>query len=333
MGLFCESLTFQGIAVKLSPQTNKEPQVNTYLAWGIFNLFVLAMLYLDLAWFQKTAHEIKLREALGWSAFWIVLALLFNAGVWHFSGRQKALEFLTGYLLEKSLSVDNLFVFLLIFSYFKVKPAHQHKVLFWGILGALVMRTLFIFCGVALLHRFEWIIYLLGAVLIYSGFKLFFESEKEITPEKNIVLRLFKKCMPVAPAYAEDRFILKQDGRTWATPLLIVLLVVETTDIIFAMDSIPAILSISHDPFIVYTSNVFAILGLRALYFALAGVMGLFRYLHYGLGAILIFVGVKMAASHFIQVPTGVSLAVIASVLTFSVIISILLGGKEKAPI
>lgn len=302
-----------------------------WIAWGLFNVFVVAMLYLDLTCFHKACHEIKLREALGWTAFWIALALIFNAGVWRFMGAKPGMQFLTGYLLEKSLSVDNLFVILLIFSYFKVSPAHQHKVLFWGILGALVMRAIFIFCGVALIRRFEWIIYIFGALLVFSGIKLFFEKEKEILPEKNITIRIFRKLMPVTSGYEGERFVVRRDGRLWATPLLVVLAVVETTDIIFAIDSIPAILSISTDPFIVYTSNVFAILGLRSLFFALAGVMKLFHYLHYGLGAILIFVGIKMGISHFVHIPVGASLGVIGGTLLFSILMSVILVKKENA--
>ncbi len=299
------------------------------LAWILFHVFVAVMLYLDLACFHKQCHEIRIREAVGWSAFWVILALIFCAGVWKFEGPQKGMQFLTGYLLEKSLSVDNLFVFLLIFSYFKVPAAYQHKVLFWGILGALGMRALFIFSGVALIQRFEWIMYVFGAFLVYSGFKLFFESEKEVEPEKNPVVRAFKRIMPITQTYEADRLFVRRDNRWWATPLLVVLLVIETTDVIFAVDSIPAVLSVSTDPFIVYTSNIFAILGLRSLYFALAGVMKLFRYLHYGLGAILIFVGIKMLGSHYCHVSTGISLGIIGGMLMFSVVLSIILVPRQ----
>ena len=300
------------------------------IAWILFHVFVAAMLYLDLACFHKESHEIRIREAVGWSVFWIALALIFCAGVWRIEGPQRGMQFLSGYLLEKSLSVDNLFVFLLIFSYFKVPAAYQHKVLFWGIFGALGMRALFIFSGVALIQRFEGILYIFGGFLVYSGFKLFFESDKEVEPEKNPAVLAVRKLLPVTSDYEKDRLFVRRDQKLWATPLFVVLLVIETTDILFAIDSIPAVLAISRDPFIVYTSNIFAILGLRALYFALAGVMKLFHYLHYGLGAILIFVGVKMLASHYFQISTGVSLAIIGGVLIFSVILSILKGSSSK---
>ncbi len=299
------------------------------IAWGIFNVFVLGMLYLDLVFLHKKSHEIGFREAMGWSFLWVSLALLFCAGVWRFRGPQLGMQFLSGYLLEESLSVDNLFVFLLIFSYFKVPALYQHKVLFWGILGALVLRAVFIFSGVALIHRFEWMIYLFGVFLVYTGFKLFSENEKEIEPDKNPVVTLLRRIMPVTPSYEGERMFVRRENRSWATPLFVVLLVIETTDIIFAIDSIPAVLSVSTDPFIVYTSNIFAILGLRSLYFVLAGVMKFFHYLHYGLGAILIFVGIKMSLSHFVHIPVGISLGIIGGVLMFSVILSIMVGRKE----
>jgi tellurite resistance protein TerC len=287
--------------------------------WVGFNAFILAMLVLDLAVFHKRPHEVKFKEAAGWSVFWIALALLFNAGLWYLSGPQAGLEFLTGYLIEKSLSVDNLFVFLLVFSYFAVPAKLQHGVLFWGILGALVFRFIFIIAGVELLERFHWLIYVFGAGLIVSGVKLWQEKEKKIEPEKNPLVRLFRKFMPVTPEYHGSKFFVRQAGRLAATPLFVVLLVVETTDIIFAVDSIPAILAITRDPFLVYSSNAFAILGLRALYFALSGVMQMFHHLHYGLSAILVFIGGKMIASEFVKVPTAVSLAVVAAILAVAV--------------
>jgi tellurite resistance protein TerC len=246
--------------------------------WIAFNIFVLAMLALDLGVFHRKAHVINIKEALIWSAIWIFMALLFNLGVYLWWGRRVALEFLTGYLIEKSLSVDNIFIFLLIFSYFEVPPLYQHKVLFWGILGALIMRAVFIATGVMLIQQFHWVIYIFGAFLIVAGMKMALQKGKEIHPEKNPVLRLFRRCMPVTKDYEDGKFIVKRAGRYLATPLLIVLLMVETTDVIFAVDSIPAILAITLDPFIVYTSNVFAILGLRALYFAVAGMMRLFHF-------------------------------------------------------
>ena len=292
--------------------------------WVAFNVFVLAMLAVDLGVVHRRAHEVTLKEALVWSGVWIALALLFALGVYVWHGPQPALEFLTGYLIEKSLSVDNIFVFVLIFSYFKVPARYQHEVLFWGILGALVMRAIFIFAGIALLQRLHWIIYVFGALLILTGIKMAMEKDKEIHPDKNPVLKLFRRLVPVTEGYHADHFFVKHGGRYAATPLFIVLLVVETTDVIFAVDSIPAILAITMDPFIVYTSNVFAILGLRALYFALAGVMQLFHYLHYGLSAILVFVGAKMLLADVYKLPVGVALGVIAGILLIAVIASLM---------
>ena len=300
------------------------------LLWIAFNFFVLAMLALDLGVFHRKAHIIRIKEALGWSAFWIALALLFNVGIYFWRGPQTALEFLTGYLLEKSLSVDNIFVFLLIFSYFRVPAISQHKVLFWGILGALIMRAIFIAAGVTLISKFHWLIYVFGAFLIFTGIKLALQKGKEIHPERNPVIKLFRRYMPVTGDYEESKFFVRRAGRVLATPLFIVLLVVETTDIIFAVDSIPAILAITPDPFIVYTSNVFAILGLRALYFALAGIMQLFHYLHYGLSAILIFVGVKMLLADVYKVPIGIALGVVAGILLVSVIASVVRSRKVE---
>jgi len=300
-----------------------------WIGFGLFNLFVIAMLWVDLKWLHRENRPMRLRESLAWVAFWVSLALIFCAGVWIVQGPQKGMEFLAGYLIEESLSVDNLFVFLLVFSHFKV-PAHaQHKVLFWGILGALVLRAIFIFAGVALIQKFQWIMYVFGALLVFSGIKLFFEKDKNIEPDKNTIVKFFKKFMPVTPRYEGEKFFVRREGKLWATPLFIVVLVIETTDVIFAIDSIPAVLAVSHDPFIIYTSNIFAILGLRALFFALAGVMKLFHYLHYGLGAILIFVGIKMCGAHYFHIPIAASLGVIGGILMFSVILSIILGKKR----
>ena len=296
--------------------------------WVIFNLFVLAMLALDLGVFHRKEHEVKFKEAVIWSIVWITLALLFNSGIYFWKGSKPALEFLTGYVIEKSLSVDNIFVFLLIFSYFKVPAQYQHKVLFWGILGALIMRAVFIVAGVTLIQKFHWIIYIFGAFLIFTGIKLWREKKKEIQPERNPVLKLFRKLVPVTEEYQQGKFFVKKDRRRLATPLFVVLLVVETTDLIFAVDSIPAILAITLDPFIVYTSNVFAILGLRALYFALAGLMRLFDYLHYGLAAILIFVGIKMILSDLLKIPVGISLGVVAGILALSIMLSLRRGSR-----
>jgi tellurite resistance protein TerC len=303
--------------------------------WVIFNLFVLAMLALDLGVFHRRSHRIGIKEALVWSGVWIALALLFNLGIYYWRGPDAALEFLAGYLIEKALSVDNIFVFLLIFSYFRTPARHQHRVLFWGVLGAFIMRAIFIFAGVSLIERFHWVIYLFGALLILTGARMATGKDKEIRPEKNPALKLFRRLMPVTDDYQGGKFFIKQAGqegrrgRYFATPLFIVLLMIETTDVIFAVDSIPAILAITVDPFIVYTSNVFAILGLRALYFALVGVMGLFQYLHYGLSAILIFVGAKMLVSDFYEIPVGVALGVVAGILVISVIASMASPRKE----
>jgi tellurite resistance protein TerC len=300
------------------------------LFWILFNLFVLAMLVLDLGVFHRRAHTVKFREALIWSVAWIALAAIFAIIVFFWHGRTPALEFITGYVIELSLSVDNLFVFLLIFRFFQVPAIHQHKVLFWGILGALIMRAIFIAAGVSLIERFHWIIYVFGAFLIYSGIKLFFQNEAEIHPEKNPVLRLFRRWVPVTKDYVNNKFFVRNPG-LYATPLFVVLLVVETTDLLFAVDSIPAILAITRDAFIVYTSNVFAILGLRSMYFALAGMMEMFRYLHYGLSLVLVFVGAKMLVSHYVEVPTYIALTAVAGVLVISVVASMLNPKKKTA--
>jgi tellurite resistance protein TerC len=288
------------------------------LFWVLFNLFVLAMLALDLGVFHRRAHAVKFREAFIWSLMWIALAAIFATVVFFWHGRAASLEFVTGYVIELSLSVDNLFVFLLIFRYFRVPPVHQHKVLFWGILGALIMRAIFIVAGVGLIRKFHWIIYLFGALLVYSGIKLFGQEGAEIHPEKNPVLRVFRRWVPVTNDYHDDKFFVRRPG-LFATPLLVVLLVVETTDVLFAVDSIPAVLAITLDVFIVYTSNVFAIMGLRSMYFALAGMMEMFRYLHYGLAVILIFVGAKMLVSHYVDIRTEIALGVVAAILLVSV--------------
>lgn len=291
--------------------------------WACFIGFILLMLALDLGVFHRKSHEIKIKEALTWSAVWIALALFFNYGIYVFMGKEKAIEFLTGYVIEKSLSIDNLFVFIMLFTYFKVETKYQHKVLFWGILGALVMRAIFIFAGVALINKFHWIIYVFGALLIFTGVKMIFHKEEEIEPDKNPLVRLFKKFFPVTNQEHGGNFFVKIGGRTFATPLFIVLLIVEFTDLIFAVDSIPAILAITNDTFIIFTSNVFAILGLRALYFALAGITQYFYYLKYGLSAILIFVGIKMTIVDFYKIPIVYSLCVIAGILIISILISL----------
>jgi len=303
---------------------------NQIFLWVGFNIFVLLLLALDLGVFHRGAKVIRLKESLFWSAVWIVVALLFNAVIYFWRGTDVALQFLTGYLIERSLSVDNLFVFLLIFNYFRVPSAYQYKVLFWGILGALIMRAIFIAAGVTLINMFHWMIYVFGAFLVIIAVKIAFEKEKEIHPENNPVLKLFRKLMPVTNTYADDRFFIKKAGKTFATPMFIVLLVIETTDVIFAVDSIPAILAITTDPFIVYTSNVFAILGLRALYFALAGAMELFHYLNIGLAVILAFVGVKMLISNFYEIPITIALGVVILTLAASILASLMFPQQQK---
>jgi tellurite resistance protein TerC len=303
---------------------------NQIFLWVGFNIFVLLLLALDLGVFHRGAKVIKVKESLVWSAVWIIVALLFNAVIYFWRGTDIALQFLTGYLVERSLSVDNLFVFLLIFNYFRVPAAYQYKVLFWGILGALIMRAIFIAAGVTLINMFHWMIYVFGAFLVIIAVKIALEKEKEIHPENNPVLKLFRKFTPVTKNYIDDNFFIKKDGKTFATPMFIVLLVIETTDIIFAVDSIPAILAITTDPFIVYSSNVFAILGLRALYFALAGVMELFRYLNIGLAVILAFVGVKMLISNYYEISVTIALGVVVLTLAVSILASIIFPQQHK---
>lgn len=295
------------------------------LYWIFFNVFVLLMLLLDLGVFHKNLHEVKIKEAVIWSIVWVSLALIFNAGIYHFMGQQKALEFLTGYLIEKALSIDNIFVFILVFSYFRVPAVYQHKVLFWGVLGALVMRAVFIAAGVTLIENFHWIIYVFGVFLVYTGIKMITEKDKKFEPEKNALLKFVRKWLKISPEYEGSKFFLRKDGKLWATPLFMVLIFIEASDLIFAVDSIPAILAVSRDAFIVYTSNVFAILGLRSLYFALAGIIDKFRYLSYGLAIILVFVGVKMLISGVYQFPISYSLGIIILIL----IISMLLSGRK----
>jgi len=291
--------------------------------WAVFNLFVLTLLALDLGVFHRKSHIVGTKEALGWSAVWISLALMFNVLLYFWRGPQPATEFLTGYLIEKALSVDNIFVFIMIFAYFKISAIHQHKVLFWGILGALLMRAIFIFGGVKMLEHFHWIIYVFGAFLIFTGIKMVFAHGKKIDPGKDPLLQFFHRFIPITPTLENGHFWVRRNGRLWATPLFVALLFVEMSDLIFAVDSIPAILSITRDPFIVYTSNVFAILGLRSLYFALAGIVDMFQYLHYGLAAILVFVGAKMALMDVYKIPIWISLFIILAILLVSIVISL----------
>ena len=301
--------------------------------WIGFNIFVLAMLALDLGVFHRKTHVVSGKEAFVWSIVWISLSLVFNAVIYFYwdqmapdstyTNRDAALAFFTGYLIEKSLSVDNIFVFILIFSFFAVPAAYQHRVLFWGILGALVMRGTLIVIGAALLEQFHWIIYIFGAFLIFTGIRMAWQHDENIEPDKNPVVKFFRRFMPVTENFEKGQFFVRHAGKRMATPLFLILLVVESTDLIFAVDSIPAIFAVTQDPFIVYTSNVFAILGLRALYFLLANVMDKFQYLKFGLSAVLIFIGVKMVIVDFYKIPIGISLGVVASILTVSILASL----------
>jgi tellurite resistance protein TerC len=299
--------------------------------WVGFHVFVFIMLALDLGVFNKHTHKISVKEASVWTVVWITLALLFNLFIYFEFGKIKALEFLTGYVIEYSLSVDNIFVFILIFSYFAVKDEYQHKVLFWGIMGALVMRGIFIFAGVALISRFHWIVIIFGGFLVFTGIKMLFQKETAVDPEKNFIIKFFKKFLPVSQKMHGDRLFVQQNRKLHATPLFLVLLVIESSDLIFAVDSIPAILAISHDRFIVYTSNIFAILGLRSLYFAIAGIMVYFRFLKTGLAFVLSFVGIKMLASFFhFEIPILMSLAIILFILLISILASVLIKEKKN---
>ncbi len=298
--------------------------MNEIYFWIVFNAFVILLLGLDLFVLHKDEHEIKIKEALLTSLFWIVLSLAFNVGIYFWKGQDAALEFLTAYLIEKSLSVDNLFVFILIFSFFKIPVKYQHKMLFWGVIGALVLRGIFIIVGVALIERFEFIIYILGAFLVYTGIKMALTQEQDVDPEHNPLVNWVSKHLRMTKNAVGGKFFIKQNGKLYATPLFLVLIMIESTDVVFAADSIPAILAISKDPFIVYTSNVFALLGLRALYFALAGIMQLFHYLHYGLSLILVFIGVKLLISDFYHLDMRIALLVVGAILTISVVVSLM---------
>lgn len=309
--------------------------------WVGFNLFVLAMLALDLGVFHRKAHSVSVREAATWSVVWISLALIFNLGIylyWHdlvpqssYTNQEAALAFLTGYLIEKSLSVDNIFVFVLIFSYFAVPTVYQHRILFWGILGALVMRAILIGLGAALLEEFHWIIYLFGAFLIFTGIRMALHKDEAIEVEENAVVRIFRRFMPITNQYNGSSFFVRHAGQLMATPLLLVLIVVESTDLVFAVDSIPAIFAVTTDAFLVYTSNIFAILGLRSLYFLLAGVIDKFHYLKLGLAVVLTFVGIKMVIVDLYKIPTPLSLAVVAGVLTIAVVASLVRSQRLQA--
>ena len=298
--------------------------VGTPALWIGFTAVVILMLVIDLGVFHRDAHEVSFKEALGWSVVWVLLALSFNIGVYVWFGSARGLEFLTGYLIEKTLAVDNIFVFAVIFSYFAVPTAYQHRVLFWGVLGALLMRALFIFAGAALLQRFHWIIYLFGAFLILTGAKLFLQKDVEIHPERNPLFRMFKTMIPSVSDYNGGHFFVRRNGNWFATPLFLVLASIEVTDVIFAIDSIPAIFAVTSDPFIVFTSNIFAILGLRSMYFLLAGIIDKFHYLRLGLAFVLVFIGMKMLLMDSYEIPIAISLAIVAAVIGGSIILSLL---------
>ena len=300
-------------------------------AWIGFGAFVLGMLALDLGILNRKSREVSLKKALAWSAVWVGLALSFNTGIYYWHGGEKALQFLAAYLVELSLSVDNLFVFLLVFGYFKVPAEYRHRALFWGILGALLMRAVFIAAGITLIAKFHWIVYLFGILLVAIGIKMTLQKDKEIHPERNPVLKLFRRFMDVTPNYEGGRFFIKQDGRVLASPLFVVVLILESTDLVFAVDSVPAVLAVTTDPFVVFTSNVFAILGLRSMFFALDGVMKRFAYLQYGLSAVLVFVGAKMLLAGTYIVPTWISLLLIVSILSVSILAS--LSAKRRAEV
>ncbi len=298
--------------------------------WIGFTVFIIVMLLIDLMIFNRKPHQITIKESLIWTGIWIALSCVFGVGVLWFLGQATAVDYFAGYLIEKSLSMDNIFVFILIFNYFNVPPKYQHEVLFWGIFGALVFRFLFIFAGVALLQQFHWVVYIFGAFLIYTAYKLAMETKKEVHPENNPVVQFTKKWFSVTDRYHEDHFFIRHQGKLMATPLFIVLVMVETTDIVFALDSVPAILAITTDEFIVFSSNAFAILGLRALYFALDGVMNKFRHLHYGLAAILGFVGIKFLISNWYHIPTYITLIFILLAFIVSIAASMMIPEDEE---
>lgn len=304
--------------------------MNQFWGWVLFHIFVFALLILDMKFLHRKGREVRVRDAFIWSIVWILLALAFNAGVYFWMGREAALQFLTGYIIERSLSMDNLFVFMLIFTYFRVPAKFQHSILFWGILGALLMRGLFILCGVTLLDKFEWVLYIFGAFLVWSGVKLCLQGEEvQFHPEKSRALRLVRRIFPLTEGFEEGRFFVRRDHRIWATMMFLVLVAIETTDLVFALDSLPAILVVTKSMFIAYTSNVFAIIGLRALYFAIAGLMAIFHYLNYGLAVVLAFIGVKMLIDKFYPIPTALALGAVVLVLLLSVLASILWPKKK----
>jgi tellurite resistance protein TerC len=299
-------------------------QIGTPLQWGVFFTLVAIMLALDLGVFHRKERRITLRESLFWSVFWTILALIFNYWIYYQFGSEPGIEFLTGYVIERSLSFDNIFVFIVIFNYFAVPAQYQHRVLFWGILGALISRGVFIAMGTALIERFEWMIFVFGAFLVYTGIKILVQKETEVHPETNPVVRLFQRFVPLTTRYHGKRFFATENGRRVATPLMLVLVVIEATDIVFAVDSIPAIFAITRNGFIIFTSNIFAILGLRALYFLLAGLMHKFRYLGFGLGLVLAFIGAKMLTHNWVHIPTSWSLGIVLGILTVAIVASLL---------
>jgi len=307
--------------------------INEISLWIGFIIFVLVMLFLDLKVFHRKSEKVSVKNALVWSAIWIAMALAFGVGIYLLWGHETGLQYFTGYLVEKSLSVDNLFVFLMVFSYFCVKEEYQHRVLFWGVLGAIVMRAAFIFAGIGLLNALGWVIYIFGAFLVYTGVRMAFKKGGKVEAEHNPVLRLVRRIFPVTKDYHEEKFFIVEDGIRKATPLLLVLVLIETTDIVFALDSVPAVLSVTKDSFIVFSSNIFAIMGLRSLYFALCGVLQKLRYLHYGLAAILVFLGVKMLIGEFVEIPILLSLCIIAVILVVAVTASLEWSRRNPQPV
>jgi tellurite resistance protein TerC len=300
--------------------------------WGVFGVVVVTALALDLFVFHREAHEVRFREAAVWVAIWMSLATAFGFWTWYEAGAERGLEFFAGYLIEQALSVDNIFVFIIIFKYFGTPPEYRHRVLFWGILGAVLLRGLFVILGVALISQFRWVLYVFGVFLVYTGIKILRHSEMEMDPEQNPAIRFLQRHLRIVNRHEGQKFLVRQDGKLWATPLLVVLLVIEATDVVFAVDSIPAIFGVTDDPFIIFTSNIFAVLGLRALYFVLHGLMSKFDFLHYGLGLVLAFVGVKMLASEWVHIPIQWSLGVIVALLGGSILISWFFDPKKKPP-
>ena len=306
--------------------------VGTPLMWGVFGVVVVTALALDLFVFHREAHEVRFREAAVWVAVWMALACAFGFWTWYEAGAERGLEFFAGYLIEQALSVDNIFVFIIIFKYFATPPEYRHRVLFWGILGAVLLRGLFVVLGVALISQFRWVLYVFGVFLVYTGIKILRHSEMEMDPEQNPAIRFLQRHLRIVNRHEGQKFLVRQDGKLWATPLLVVLLVIEATDVVFAVDSIPAIFGVTDDPFIIFTSNIFAVLGLRALYFVLHGLMNKFDFLHYGLGLVLAFVGMKMLLSQWVHIPIQWSLGVIVALLGGSILLSWFFDPKKKPP-